>query len=564
MKMDNSLIMLAALNNVSILLMGLDQSESRLIFWNALKILGTSVGATTVSVWKNFIAEDIMYAKRESSWTSNTPLFRIPECDNLNLTSINNAWKSKNYQPQAMNISREMLTDKQAEFFSPGNFGTLHIIPINYNSEFWGILTYAYALENHSFSEGERNILNSAGLLFASATARKEMIRSLYEAKEAALAGMNAKTEFLSRMSHEMRTPLNAIIGMTKIATESKDTSKTELCLERIAASSTQLLAIINDILDMSKIDANKMEIVRSDIDLNKLMNYVGDLHTAKVMQKNIHLNIDCEPTDRYITADGLRLSQVLVNIISNAVKFTPENGFIDVKVRIHRPIYGMPVLICEVSDNGIGIARSEIPNLFNTFEQGDNSITRNFGGTGLGLSISKKLLELMGGRIGVASQPGEGSVFTIELPFTWGEEIADSTENDPRDRYNWSGKRILLVEDIEINREIVVGLLADTGVEIDCAENGKIALDMFTSNSRAYSIILMDIQMPVMDGITAAMRIRNSGYSNSETIPIYAMTANAFREDAEKCLRAGMNGHISKPVDADQLRETLNKEMVV
>jgi CheY-like chemotaxis protein/two-component sensor histidine kinase len=361
-----------------------------------------------------------------------------------------------------------------------------------------------------------------------------------------------------------MRTPLNAIIGMTKIATESKDPGKTELCLERISASSTQLLAIINDILDMSKIDANQMEIIRSDIDLNKLINYVCDLHTAKTLQKNIHLSIDCEPTNRCITADGMRLSQVLLNVISNAVKFTPENGFIDIKTRIHRPIYGMPVLICEISDNGIGIAKEEIASLFDSFEQGDGSLTRRYGGTGLGLSISKKLIELMGGRIGVASQPGEGSVFTIELPFTWGDAIAESADNDPRDRYNWSGKRILLVEDIEINREIVVGLLADTGVEIDCAENGKIAVDMFTSNSRAYNIILMDIQMPVMDGITAAMRIRNSGFVNSETIPIYAMTANAFREDAEKCLRAGMNGHISKPIDADQLRETINKEIVI
>jgi signal transduction histidine kinase/CheY-like chemotaxis protein len=561
--MDNSMIMLTALNNVSILLMGLDQSESRLIFWNALKILGTSVGATTVSVWKNFVAEDTMYAHRESSWTSNTPLFKIPECDHLNLTAINGNWRHKSYQPQPMNIPREDLTDRQAEFFSPKSFGTLHIVPVNYNSEFWGVLTYTYALEMHTFTDNERNILNSAGLLFASAIARKEMIRTLYEAKETALASMNAKTEFLSRMSHEMRTPLNAIIGMTKIATESKEPGKIDLCLERISSSSTQLLAIINDILDMSKIDANKLEIVRSDINLAKLINYVCDINAAKMLQKNITININFEEPRRYIMADGLRLSQVLQNILSNAVKFTPENGYIDFSVRIHLPIYGMPVLICEITDTGIGIAKEDVSNLFNSFEQGDGSLTRRYGGTGLGLAISKKLMELMGGRIGVASQPGEGSVFTIELPFTWGENIADSAESNPRDRFNWTGKRILLAEDIEINREIVHGLLEETGVEIDFAENGKIAVDMFMGNPNAYSIILMDIQMPIMDGITAAARIRNSGYPNAERIPIYAMTANAFREDAEKCLRAGMNGHIAKPIDADLLRDTINKEIM-
>jgi CheY-like chemotaxis protein len=169
-----------------------------------------------------------------------------------------------------------------------------------------------------------------------------------------------------------------------------------------------------------------------------------------------------------------------------------------------------------------------------------------------------------MGGRISVASQSGEGSVFTIEVPFTWGNPITNTDETDLRSQYNWSGKRILLAEDIEINREIVSGLLEETGVEIDFAENGKIAVEKYTQNPDEYNIILLDIQMPIMDGITAATRIRNSGLPGADRIPIYAMTANAFKEDAERCLRAGMNGHIAKPIDADKLRETLNKEMLI
>ncbi|MDR0975154.1 MAG: response regulator [Ruminococcus sp.] len=561
--MDNT-VMLTALNNVAILLMELDQSESRLLFWNSLKILGSAIGASTVSVWKNFNAGGVIYAHRESSWTLNTPLFRIPECDNLNLTEINPDWTSKNIQPKELNISGDMLDKQKQSLFCPNPFGVLHIIPVNYNSEFWGILTYTYAFESHTFTDAEKSILNSAGLLFASAIARKEMIHSLYEAKEAALASMNAKTDFLSRMSHEMRTPLNAVIGMTKIATETDDISKVELCLERISSSSTQLLAIVNDVLDMSKIDSNKMEIIPGDVQLEKLINYVVDLNSAKIMQKNINITTRCDKTERYITADGLRLSQILSNVLSNAVKFTPENGFINIEVRINKQIYSNPTLICEIMDTGIGISKDDISSLFNTFEQIDGGLTRKFGGTGLGLAISKKLIDLMGGRISVVSELGEGSIFTIELPFTWSKVISNNPETESvNGRYNWSGKRILLAEDIEINREIVLELLSETGVTIDCAENGKIAVEMFTDNPERYNIILMDIQMPVMDGISAAKRIRNSGHKAAEKIPIYAMTANAFREDAEKCLRAGMNGHIPKPIDADKLREILNREMM-
>ncbi|MDR0987175.1 MAG: response regulator [Ruminococcus sp.] len=562
--MDNTTVILSALNNVSILLMGLDQSESRLIFWNALKILGSSLGASTVSVWKNYTADSALFAHRESSWTTNTPLFKIPESDNLNLTELNPIWTHRNVQPYEMTFSGTMLPDDIRNFFSPIPFGTLHIIPVTYNSEFWGVLTYTYALEDHCFSDGEKSILNSAGLLFASAIARKEIIRSLYEAKEAALASMKAKTDFLSRMSHEMRTPLNAVIGMAKIAAETKDVNKKDVCLERISSSSTQLLAIVNDVLDMSKIDSNKMEIVPGDVQLDRLIKYVVDLNSAKILQKNIYITVNCEKTDRYVVTDGIRLAQILSNILSNAVKFTPENGFITVEVKIHRQIYGNSSLICEIMDNGIGIKKDDMSTLFNAFEQADGGITRKFGGTGLGLTISKKLVELMGGEITVISEKGEGSVFKIELPFSWGEVIVQKPERQSIiEQYNWTGKRILLVEDIEINREIVLGLLHETGVTIDFAENGKIAVDKYLANPDAYNIILMDIQMPVMDGITAAKRIRNSGYITAERIPIYAMTANAFREDEEKCFRAGMNGHIPKPIDADKLREIINKELM-
>jgi signal transduction histidine kinase/BarA-like signal transduction histidine kinase len=556
--------MLTALNSISILLMGLDQSESRLIFWNTLKIMGTAVKATSVSVWKNFVADDTLYAHRESTWALNIPFFKIPECDNLNLADINDEWNSKDFRPFEINIAGESLDENLRSFFNPNQYGKLHIIPIKLNSEFWGILTFTYSLENHTFTDGERSILNSAGMLFASAINRKEMIRSLYEAKEAALASTKAKTEFLSRMSHEMRTPLNAILGMAKIASESKDGEKTNFYLDRITSSSNQLLAIVNDVLDMSKIDANKMEIVLGEVDIEKLVRYVADMYSEKIILQNLTLNVECDILDRYIIADEGRLSQVLENILSNAVKFTPENGHIHISVRIERPIYGEPILKCEIMDTGIGISKSHIDTLFNAFEQADGSLTRRFGGTGLGLAISKRLMDLMSGSISVVSALGEGSIFIISLPISWGN-IIDKTadgESENKAEYNWSGKRILLVEDNEINQEIVIELLSETGIEIDVAENGSIAVNMYTDNHESYDMILMDIQMPVMDGITATDNIRSSGMSNAKRIPIYAMSANAFKEDEEKCLNVGMNGHIPKPIDVDKLRTIIDKEI--
>jgi CheY-like chemotaxis protein len=214
--------------------------------------------------------------------------------------------------------------------------------------------------------------------------------------------------------------------------------------------------------------------------------------------------------------------------------------------------------------DTGIGISKSHIDILFNAFEQADGSLTRRFGGTGLGLAISKRLMDLMGGSISVVSALGEGSIFIVSLPISWGNIIDKNADTDCESiaSYNWSGKRILLVEDIEINQEIVIELLSDTGIEIDVAENGKIAVDMYTENPENYDIVLMDIQMPIMDGITAADHIRSSGMSNAEYIPIYAMSANAFKEDEEKCLNVGMNGHIPKPIDVDRLRTIIDKEI--
>jgi len=513
-----------------------------------------------------------------------------------------------------------------------------------------------------------------------------------------------SKSEFLSRMSHEIRTPMNAIIGMTQIAKASDDAARINDCLVKVDNASKHLLGLINDILDMSKIEANKLELAEEEFSLEQTLTNIYNMMLVKAEEKNLQLtlNVD-ENTPAYMIGDELRLSQVVTNLVGNAIKFTPENGSISVDINEVEKEDEYSVIEISVKDSGIGLSEEQQAKLFKPFEQGDGSISRKFGGTGLGLAISKRIVELMGGNIWVASESGKGSVFTFTMKALRGsgdtnlirnqseqpdsEEISvlkilavdDSVEaneylthilnsltfecdhaydgfealntvekaiaeNCPYDIvfmdymmpglngieaakkikqisnestaiimvsiYDWvdieqdareagilkhlakpfspssvldvinevafgkiksnyskrnlpaigfSGNTILLAEDIDINREIVAAFLEDTKVNIEFAENGIKAIEMFRAEPDKYDIILMDIQMPEMDGLEATRQIRKMDLRRAKTIPIIAMTANALSEDVKKCKEAGMNDHLAKPIDPEVLLCKLN-----
>ncbi len=396
-------------------------------------------------------------------------------------------------------------------------------------------------------------------------------------AKEEALASTKAKSEFLSRMSHEIRTPMNAIIGMTHLARNSNDATKIQSYLDKVDTTSKQLLDIINDILDMSKIEANKFIIDSYEFDFDKVIQRVFNVVQVKADQKLQTLQYECERVfTRNMVSDGLRISQVLINLIGNAVKFTPENGVITLKVTELPQSFEKSVIRFEVIDSGIGISEEDQIRLFKIFEQADGGIARNFGGTGLGLAICKKIVNMMDGDIVVTSELGKGSSFVFDIKVDWGTELAKdtieiktvptSTTLDAEahntapssDAFNWSGKSILLAEDNAINQEIVLSILEDTGVIIDCADDGAQAVEMFEAQGEKYSLILMDIQMPKLDGLSATKKIRSLNKPNASDVVIIAMTANAFKEDIDTCLAAGMNGHISKPVDVPEFFKLL------
>ena len=450
-------------------------------------------------------------------------------------------------------ISRPILTlANTAKIIGEGNFHAE--IPVSQNNDEIGVLSTAF----------------------------KVMTENLIAAKEQAECSSRAKGDFLSNMSHEMRTPMNVIIGMTNIGKSASAADKKDCAFKKIEDASTHLLGVINDVLDMAKIEANKMELSSIDFDFEKTIQRVVSMINFKVDEKHqkLHISMDNSIPNSLI-GDDLRLSQVITNLLSNAVKFTPDNGTIRLNSRFIGEANGVCTIQFEVADSGVGISPEQQARLFNSFQQADSGTSRKFGGTGLGLVISKRIIEMMGGEIHIESVVGRGAsfIFTVKLERGKAEQhalpLSGADTNTPAAAATFPGRRVLLAEDIEINREIVLFLLEPMELKIDCARNGLEALYLFRENQERYDLIFMYMQMPKMDGLEATRCIRTmeekcdagSGVPDKKIrairrrrIPIIAMTANVFREDIEKCLAAGMDDHVGKPLNGDEVLEKLRK----
>ena len=519
----------------------------------------------------------------------------------------------------------------------------------------------------------------------------KKMIETLEARIEDAQAATRAKSEFLANMSHEIRTPMNAIVGMVRIGKQAKTEARKDDAFDKIEGASTHLLAIINDILDMSKLEAGKMELAAVNFSFEDMLRRVVDVVNLGIEAKSLSFKIRIDSRiPATLSGDDQRLAQVIVNLLSNAIKFTPEHGSIIVTAQLLDEDAESCTLEISVEDSGIGISQAQQRGLFDAFQQAESGTSRQYGGTGLGLSISKHIISLMAGDIGVQSAPGQGSTFTftarlgrcpqprqavpagfsdvrvlavVEAPevqvylsrtaerlgfscnalLSPREAIAHLEEAGPYDIYliSWDVNHddifdfvraakaqrqgslavlmlttgqwidieatalaagvdrallrpilptalaelvhdylapeavvavaepestasfdctLLLAEDIEINREIVLALLEPEGIRIDCAVNGLEAVEMFTQNPDKYDLILMDLQMPEMDGLAAARAIRAMEPDKAKSIPIIALTANVFKEDVERCMDAGMNGHVGKPLDLDEVLKVIRR----
>jgi signal transduction histidine kinase/CheY-like chemotaxis protein len=539
-----------------------------------------------------------------------------------------------------------------------------------------------------------RALSGGIGIIGIDETEKTLIERERAEALEEAKRASQAKSDFLAHMSHEMRTPMNAIIGMTSIAKSTGDSGRKDYCLKKIEDASNHLLGVINDILDMSKIEANKFELSPVKFNFDKMLQKIVNVINFRVDEKKLKLTAHVDShIPLGLVGDDQRLSQVIANLMSNAVKFTPEGGVIRLDARLEDETDGVCTIRTDVSDNGIGITQEQKNRLFTSFEQAESGTSRKFGGTGLGLAISKRIVEMMGGKIWVESEPGAGSTFSftvrvesareetgatlwkiqrkdlrmlvvdddrdlleyfadiasrlgvkcdtaisgeeacrmldrgydiyfidwnmpvmngielarhiksmdsgysivIMISSTEWQAIAEEAKHAGVDKFlpkpifisaladcinecigsgaaaaesragaeeesDFEGYTILLAEDVEVNREILLALLEPTKIVIHCAENGQEAVDMFKADPNLYDMVFMDVQMPMMDGYNATRQIRASGLPRAREITIVAMTANVFREDVERCLASGMNDHVGKPLDLGEVIGKLRK----
>jgi two-component system sensor histidine kinase/response regulator len=380
----------------------------------------------------------------------------------------------------------------------------------------------------------------------------------LIAAKLQAEAANLAKSAFLANMSHEIRTPMNGILGMAHLLRREGVTSQQAKRLDTIDTSARHLLGIIDNILDLSKIEAGRLVLETAPVAIHSLLNNVSSILSERAKAKGVRLLIETESPRHDLLGDPTRLQQALLNYATNAVKFT-ERGTVTLRTITQAETYDSIQMRFEVQDTGIGVLPEVLQRLFTAFEQADNSTTRKYGGTGLGLAITRHLAELMGGEAGVDSTPGVGSTFwfTVKLQKTKGPILRQTAKCADAERLlteRYRGHRILVVDDEPINLEVARMLLEDSGWVVDTAEDGEKAIAL--ARERAYTAVFMDMQMPIIDGLEATRQIRR--FSGLGQTPIIAMTANAFTEDKLRCLEAGMNDFLIKPFDPDTMFVTL------
>jgi signal transduction histidine kinase/CheY-like chemotaxis protein len=546
---------------------GIDDFKNALL--RSMGMMGEAIGIDRVYIWKNHIYDGELCCTQLYEWahgvesqqgtkyTINIPYSRI------------GSWEKILSSGNCINgLVRSMSEEEQAKLIPQGIISIL-VVPVFLQDRFWGFVGFDDCRRERIFTENEESILRSGSLLIANALLRNDMMQNIRAgaaelewALEKAQSASRAKSDFLSNMSHEMRTPMNAIIGMTLIGKTASDIEKKDYAFDKIENASTHLLGVINDVLDMSKIESGKFELSLVDFNIEKLIQKAVNVINFRVDEKHQLLTVDLDPQiPANLNGDDQRLAQVITNLLTNAVKFTPERGSIHLSARLIKEKKGVSTIKIEVKDTGIGISAEQKSRLFTSFEQAESSTSRKFGGTGLGLAISKHIVELMGGKIWLESKPGIGSTFAFTVQLERGKEKEVEIPHDTdktAEQQSFRGRRILMAEDVDINREIVQALLEPSEIAIDCAINGVEAVQMFSENPEKYDLIFMDLQMPEMDGFEATRKIRELEEGRQKKIPIIAMTANVFKEDIEKCLQVGMNAHIGKPIDFNEVMEKL------
>ncbi|MCL2832922.1 MAG: ATP-binding protein [Treponema sp.] len=561
--------LLNAVSNATAMLLQAEADHFEDALWGSMGMMAKAVDADRMRLWKNYMENGKLFCTQLYEWSEEVePTIGQKHTIGVSYEETLTGWEEKLSHNECINSFVRNMSAKERARFEPQGILSILIVPVYIREKFWGFVGFNDCHRERLFTANEESILRSGSLLIANALLRNIMTQELAAALEQAKAASQAKSNFLSNMSHEIRTPINAIIGMTKIGKSAPDIDKKNYAFGKIDDASSHLLGVVNDILDISKIEASKFELSITEFNFEKMLEKVITIQSFKINEKNQKFLVDIDPAiPKNLIGDDQRFAQVITNLLSNAVKFTPEHGSISMFLRFLGEKDRQCTIEAEVTDTGIGITAEQQERLFRSFEQADAGTSRKYGGTGLGLAISKRIVELMGGNIRVKSEPGKGSAFTITVVLERGSSYDNCDSADSEEitggiqNYDFSGGYTLLIaEDVELNREILLTILEPTRLTIECAEDGEQALEKFSKAPEKYDLIFMDVQMPRMDGYEATRHIRALDNKHAKEVPIIAMTANVFREDIEKCLEAGMNGHIGKPIDFDKMFKVLKK----